>query len=386
MGESAIRQSRDESELNPVRSLTDSFFELVAKLVLFGFLVYWSFVLIRPFMFIVLWSLILTVTLYPVFDWAARRLGGCRSLAAAIVTALGLLVFTGPVIWLGISMMESVAGLSERLQTGALTIPPPPDEVRTWPLIGERAYRFWSLASADAGRAFTEALPYLAPLKAMARSMAENVATGIPTFLLSLIIAGFLFVPAPRLLAASRMLAHRILPAHGQEFLQLAGATIRNVSQGVIGIALLQAVLSGAVFVIAGVPASGVLALAVLVAGILQFPGLVQIPVLIWSWTTMPAAAALAFTVCMVPVGLINNILSPIVMAHGLKTPMLVIFAGVLGGAVAHGIIGLFLGPIVLAVTWELIAAWAEQEKAMLSHEPAAARRECQPEGGRNKP
>src|SRR6516164_8787818 len=116
MGESTTRQSRDETGLHPDRSLTDGFFELVAKLVLFGFLVYWSFVLIRPFISIVLWSLILTVTLYPAFDWAARRLGGRRRLAAAIITALGLLVFTGPVIWLGISMMESIAALTERLQ------------------------------------------------------------------------------------------------------------------------------------------------------------------------------------------------------------------------------------------------------------------------------
>jgi predicted PurR-regulated permease PerM len=184
---------------------------------------------------------------------------------------------------------------------------------------------------------------------------------------------GFLFSPAPSLAAAVRRLSLRVLPARGQEFVQLAGTTIRNVAQGVIGIALLQATLSGLAFVIAGVPGSGLLALAVLIFGILQFPGIVMLPVTIWSWTAMPLTAALAFTAYMIPVGLINNLLSPIVMAHGLKTPMLVIFTGVMGGAVAHGIIGLFLGPIVLAVTWELIVAWGAQEDAVL---PAADRQE----------
>jgi predicted PurR-regulated permease PerM len=114
------------------------------------------------------------------------------------------------------------------------------------------------------------------------------------------------------------------------------------------------------------------LALAVLIFGILQFPGIVLLPAIIWSWTAMPAMEALVFTAYFVPVGLINNVLSPIVMAHGLKTPMPIIFIGVMGGALTHGIIGLFLGPIVLAVTWELIVAWVAQDEAALSHEGAA--------------
>jgi predicted PurR-regulated permease PerM len=261
-------------------------------------------------------------------------------------------------------MVEGLGTLSARLNAGAITIPPPSDEIKAWPLIGERLYYLWSLASTNLKGALGEALPYLQPLKGAVRKMAESAITGIPAFLLSLIIMGFLFGPAPSLAAAIRKLSVRLLPARGQELVQLAGATIRNVSQGVIGIALLQAVLSGLGFTIAGVPGAGLLALGVLIFGILQFPGLVMLPVTIWAWTIMPFTAALAFTAYMIPVGLINNILSPIIMAHGLKTPMLVIFTGVMGGAVAHGIIGLFLGPIVLAVTWELVAAWAAQEGA----------------------
>ncbi len=363
MDETLIKQSCPEGEQHPLRPLTGDLFELIAKLFLFGLLVFWSAVLIRPFLPIVLWSLILTVTLYPVFAWVARVLGGRRRSAAAIVTVLSLLVFTGPVIWLGLSMIEGFGTLSQRLNAGAITIPPPSDEIRTWPLIGERLYYFWDLASTNLKGALTEALPYLKPLRSIARRMAESAATGIPIFLVSLIIMGFLFSPAPSLAETIRKLSHRILPARGQEFVKLAGATIRNVSQGVIGIAFLQAMLSGFGFVIAGIPGSGLLSLAVLIFGILQFSGIVLISVIIWSWTAMPATAALAFTAYMVPVSLIDNILRPIVIAHGLKTPMLVILTGVFGGAVVHGIIGLFIGPIVLAVTWELIVAWVKHEE-----------------------
>jgi predicted PurR-regulated permease PerM len=375
MGDVLTRQSRGGgSEQHPIRPLTDDLFEFIAKLALLGFLVYWSVVLLRPFLFIILWSLILTVTLYPAFDWFARLSRGRRKLSAAIITGLALLVFTGPVIWLGLSMVEGLAALSERLNTGAITVPPPPDEVRAWPLIGERLHYFWSLASANLKGALSEALPYLEPLKGAARKMAESAVTAVPAFLLSLIIMGFLFGPAPSLAAAIRKLSVRVMPARGEQLVQLAGTTIRNVSQGVIGIALLQAVLSGAGFVIAGVPGAGLLALGVLILGILQFPGVVMLPVTIWAWTAMPFVTALAFTAYMIPVGLINNILSPIVMAHGLKTPMLVIFIGVMGGALAHGIIGLFLGPIVLAVAWELIVAWAAQEEAAPSRGEATNR------------
>jgi len=132
----------------------------------------------------------------------------------------------------------------------------------------------------------------------------------------------------------------------------------------VIGIALLQAILSGFAFAVAGIPAAGLLALAVLIFGILQLPGVVLLPVIIWSWTAMQPIAALILTAYLIPVSLINNVLGPIVMAHGLKTPKLVIFVGVIGGAFAHGIIGLFIGPIILAVTWELIVAWFKHEEA----------------------
>lgn len=353
-----------EDDKHHIRQLTDEVFEIIAKLALFFLLVFWAIVLVRPFLPIVLWSLILTVTFYPAFAWLARLIGGRRRLAAAIVTALALLVFTGPVIWLGLSTIDSLRIFSERLNTGEITVPPPPISIKTWPLIGERLYYLWGLASTNLKSAFTEALPHLQPLIGFARGIAENAAAGIPMFMISLIVTGFLLSPAPTFVKAIRELSERVLPARGQEFVKLAGATIRNVSQGLIGIALLQAILSGFAFVVAGIPASGLLALGVLVFGILQLPGIVLLPVIIWSWTVMPATAALALTAYLVPVSLINNVLSPIVMAHGLKPPMPVIFIGVIGGAIAHGIIGLFLGPIVLAVTWELVVAWVKHEEA----------------------
>jgi predicted PurR-regulated permease PerM len=345
----------------------DLFFERVAKLTLLGLLVYSSLTVVRPFLTIMLWTLILTVTLNPAFNWIAWRLGERRRLAAVITTLLSLAVVTGPIIWIGLSMMEGLGTLSERISAGAITIPAPPDEVKAWPLVGERLHHIWTLATIDLKSALTEGLPYLDPLKNLARKIAQSAATGIPTFMAALLASGFLFSAAPNLLEGARRLIRSILPVHGQEYINLAGATIRNVSQGVIGIALLQTILSGVAFAIAGVPGSGLLALAVFIFGILQLPGIVLIPAIIWGWASLTPPAALAFTVYMLPVTLINNVLSPIVMARGLQTPTIVIFIGVLGGLAAHGVIGLFVGPIILAVTWELVLAWVEQEVGLPS-------------------
>jgi predicted PurR-regulated permease PerM len=153
----------------------------------------------------------------------------------------------------------------------------------------------------------------------------------------------------------------RALSSRGKELLELAGATIRNVSRGVIGIAFLQALLSGAAFLVAGIPAPGGLALLALLLGIVQIgPTILFIPIIIWSWTAMETTPALAFTVYLTVVSLVDNILRPVLMARGLDTPMPVIIVGVIGGTITHGIAGLFLGPIVLSVAWALLVAWAQ--------------------------
>ena len=363
MQEEAARQDGLRIERHPVLHSADDVFELAVKLGLFGFLVYCAAALLEPFLFVALWSLILLVTLYPAFSWTAKRLGGRRKLAALAVTIVSLLIVTGPIVWLGLSMIEGISSFSRELSAGTIAIPPPSESVKSWPFIGEQIFQLWTVASSNLKEGISEALPYLSPLTGMARRMAEGVATGIPTFLVSLLIAGALFPAAPSLLAALRAVSRRILPARGQALLELTGATIRNISQGVVGLSFLQAILAGVGLLVAGIPGAGLLAIAVLIFGILQIQGLLFIPVFLWIWTSFDFTTALGLTAYLGPVSILNNVLSPIVMAHGLKTPMLVIFVGLMGGVVAHGIIGLFIGPIVLAVTWELFTAWIRHEE-----------------------
>jgi predicted PurR-regulated permease PerM len=148
-------------------------------------------------------------------------------------------------------------------------------------------------------------------------------------------------------------------------FVDVAGATIRNISRGVIGVASIQALLAGIGLIIAGIPGAGLISFAVLLLGIVQIgPAIILIPVVVWSWFTMGSGMAALFSTYMILVGLLDNILRPLVMAKGLSTPMPVILVGVFGGTLAHGMIGLFVGPIVLSTAWQLLAVWFRDESA----------------------
>ena len=244
-------------------------------------------------------------------------------------------------------------------------IPPPSETIKNWPLVGQEIYDFWSLASTNVRSALTSLLPQLQLLGEILLDTVSSAGTGMLKFLASVIIAGFLFSPGPQLVVATKRLALRIDKAYGEKFVELAGATIRAVSRGVIGISVLQAVIGGIGMSFAGIPGASLLTLAILVLGIIQIgPMLIVAPVVVWSWTTLTTGPALALTACMAIVSFIDNFLKPFVLTSG-ATPRLVTFIGVVGGVITYGFAGLFVGPVVLAVAWDLMNAWIyDKEKS----------------------
>jgi predicted PurR-regulated permease PerM len=338
-----------------------SVFELAIRLGLLAILLYWSVTLVRPFISIFIWSVVIAVALYPSFRWLALKLGGREKLAAFLLTGLSLLVVIGPATWLGLGLIESVQIVSERVNWQELAIPQPATSIKSWPVIGEEFHRLWTFAANNTRDALSRIVPYLKPVGTTLLYVAAGTGTGIVKFLVSIVLAGFLFVAAPTLTEGLRKLARKLDLEKGEHFVDLAASTIRAVSRGVIGISVLQALLAGIGLTAAGVPAASLITFAILILGIVQIgPSLVVIPVIIWSWMTMDTTTALLFTAYMVPVNLVDNILKPFVMGQGLDVPVLVILLGVIGGTLSHGITGLFLGPIILAVIWELLTAWIE--------------------------
>jgi predicted PurR-regulated permease PerM len=359
-----VMPSADDDRAARDRLIT-TWVELVIRLGVLGLLLALSVVLIRPFITIAIWSIVLTVAVYPMYDWMAGRLGGRRRLAALLLTILNLLIVIGPATWLTLGLIDSLRELSEYLDLSALTLPPPPHAVKSWPIIGAPIYQFWDLASTNFQAALAKTAPLLKPVGGTLLGLAESAGIGVIKFFVAIVIAGFLFSPAPSLVNAVTLFSRRLASGRGEKFVQLAGATIRAVSRGVIGVSALQAFLAGVGLVAAGIPGASLLTSAVLIFAIIQLgPSVVLFPIVIWSWITMDPTKAVLLSLYLIPVSLLDNVLRPLVMARGLDTPMLIILVGVLGGTVAYGITGLFLGPIVLAVIWELLVAWTKERES----------------------
>jgi predicted PurR-regulated permease PerM len=337
--------------------------DLVVRIALVALIVYWSFLLLRPFIAILIWAAILSVALYPIYLWLMRLLGGRSTLASFLLTALALVVLMGPVSTIGAALVNNLSSIASGISKGTITVPPPPPYVAEWPLIGDRLSAFWQAASVGLAETLTSIGPQL---KGMARMLLEtvgNIGLGVLQFIVATIIAGFTYSRAEGLQDSLKTFAARSAPRMGEGFVDLAGGTVRSVARGVVGISLVQAILFGIGAIVADIPLVGLLSFLVLILAIVQVgPGLVIIPVIIYAWTTMDTLGAVLLTAYMVPVMLLDNVLKPIIMGRGLPVPMLVIFIGVIGGTLAHGLIGLFVGPIVLALGYELGRAWIAME------------------------
>lgn len=357
--------------------------EMSIRLFAIGVLIYWTFIIIQPFAAIILWSVVLAVAFYPIFRVLAEILGGRPISAAVLMTLVGLVLIIGPVTWMGVGMIDPVKSVVAGFDNGDIAIPPPAASIKEWPIFGEQLYSFWLLASTNLRSAFAQILPQLKPAGEFLLDMAKSAGAGTLKFLLSVLLSGFILAAAPQLLAGARALSRRIDPTSGEKFVDLAGATINAVSRGVMGLSLMQAVIGGTGMYLADVPGASLLTLAILVLGIIQIgPLIIVAPVIFWAWTTLPSGPALALTLCMLTVNYMDNVLKPFLLAHGLSTPMPVIFVGVIGGVLAHGVAGLFAGPVVLAVVWELTKAWIAEDLKVVNDKAVEPDFEVEPATG----
>ncbi len=337
--------------------------DLVIRLFILSLLAVWCFILLRPFIAIVLWGVILAIALFPLFLWLKARMGGRAKLAGTILTLLGIAIIIGPVSVMATVFVSNAQDFANSLAAGTLAVPPPPEGISTWPLIGEPLHNIWQQASVNLGAVLGEFEPQLEQLAKSLLFLAANTGLNLLKFLLSIIIAGVLMLNAEGLNRSLTKMFSRLTPTQGQAFVQLAASTIRSVTRGIIGVSVLQSLLIGIGLTVAGIPAAGLLALLCLFLTIIQIgPGLVVLPTIIFAWSTMKTLGALLFTVWMIPAMLIDNVLKPILMARGLPVPMVVILIGVLGGTLAHGIVGLFVGPVILSLGYELMRAWINDE------------------------
>jgi predicted PurR-regulated permease PerM len=329
---------------------------------LIGVLAVLCYEVFAPFLTLMVWAIILAVTIYPLQQSLARRIGGKQGLAATIVVIGCGLLITAPTALLMDSFGSSIHDFVSAVQHNTLEIPAPREGVKGWPVVGERIYDMWSRAHADLPGFVQSMQPKIGELARKALSIVARIGFGLLQFLASFIISGIVMAYGEAGARGSRAIFERIVgPERGERFARLSTATIRAVAQGVIGIAFVQAILVGLALLVAHVPWAGVLAAVTLVLSIAQVPALIVIlPAIgyIWWSGSYGHGAAITYTILLLLSGMADNVLKPLMLGRGVDVPMPVILFGALGGMATAGIVGMFVGATLLALGYQIFMAW----------------------------
>jgi len=364
---------------NPSRSEEDKAFhrrilDAAISLGLLALLVLWCFNIVRPFIMPVLWGAIMAVAIYPLFVKAYTAFGGRQKLTATLITLLALALLITPAVMLSGSMIESSKTLAADIEAGTLTVPPPADKVRDWPFIGEKVHGAWSLASRNLEAAIEKFKPQVTAVSKWLLSTAAGVGGGILMFIISIIIAGAFLVYGRSGSQAIETIASRVMGEKGgRGFVELTGATIRSVAQGVLGVALIQSILAGIGLLVMGVPYAGVWAVLVLLLAVIQLPPILILgPIAVYVFSVAETVPAIIFLIYSFFVSVSDAFLKPLFLGRGMDIPMLVILLGAIGGMMLSGIIGLFVGAVVLAVGYSLFVAWLGQEQQVPEEQTSA--------------
>ncbi|MBW2426668.1 MAG: AI-2E family transporter [Deltaproteobacteria bacterium] len=324
-------------------------------------LVVWCFQIARPFLSPVVWGIILAIATRPIYEAFCRAVGGRRGLAAAILVVGALLILLVPSVLLTTNLVQSTTELAERIDAGAVEVPPPPAGVVEWPFVGEQVHQVWLAASRNLDAALDQFHPQLKAAGRWALEAAASGGMGVLVFALSIVLAGVLLTARESAAAAAERVAERLVPERGAELVALASNTIQSVTRGILGTAFIQAFLAGIGLLAAGVPAAGLWALLVLLLAVVQLPTLIVLgPIIVWVFAAESTVVAVLFAIWSIAVGVSDNVLKPLLMGGGSGVPTLVVFIGAIGGFVRMGIIGLFVGAVVLAVGYNLFRWWLE--------------------------
>jgi predicted PurR-regulated permease PerM len=347
------------------RHVTDRAVETFIRIALIAILAAWCFNIVRPFIVPSLWGVIIAIGLDPAYRYLLDRLGGRSALAATLVSLLTLAVLLAPVILLSESVVWEAEGLFRGLDDGTLDVPPPPAWVDGLPLVGPDVNELWRDASHNLKDALLQVAPHIKAALGWLGGMAAGVGIGILQFVFAIGIAGVLLAHEEPTQRAAVSIARRLAGARGLELAELAAATVRSVTRGILGVALIQSLLAGLGWLAAGVPAAGLWTLLALLLSTAQVGVfLIAIPILIYVFSVADTTTFVALLIWTLFVGSIDNVLKPILLGRGVQVPMTVIFVGAIGGFLSSGIIGLFVGSVVLVLGYKLLAAWLEESPA----------------------
>lgn len=348
---------------SPLQKSLNISIEVTIRLLFLFLLIAWCLEILLPFTSIMLWAIIIAVSIEPLYNGLLQKLGG-KSTWAATILVLGFLVLIVVPSYFTVNALVSHMGdLKQSFQEEGVSIPPPNDQVADWPLIGEKIYGAWSAASDNLEKFLTMHSEEVKKYGKMLVSSVLGIGTDILQIIISFIIAGVLLATRGTN-DFTRQLFRKLVGKRGDEFAGLCDKTVKNVTKGILGVAVIQSFLLGVLFMLAGVPYAAVWALIAMFLGIIQLPPtIVSIPVIIYLYSSTSATMATVWAVLIILASLSDNVLKPILLGKGAPVPMLIIFLGAIGGFILSGFIGLFTGAIVLSLGYELFMTWLNDDQ-----------------------
>ncbi len=319
----------------------------------------WCFFIIKPFLIIILWAIILAVALYPLYNKWVHKISLSKKFATVLFTLIVAILLLIPSYFVLSSVFESTSLTVDQIQNNTLQLPLPDEKVKSWPLVGEKIYTEWHDISDDFKK-------YAEIHKELLLEYGIDFVSGVTGFLgtliafiISFLIAVIFMYNGDSGYRAAISLFQKLVGSDNEEIVHMSRDTIRSVVKGILLVALIQAGLAFIGFKAIGLPAAGIFTLLVLVTAIIQIPAiLTMIPAILIAFSIAEPTYAIIFSIYCILVGISDNFLKPILLGKGLKTPMIVILIGTIGGMLLHGIIGLFVGAVVLAVMYRMYEFW----------------------------
>lgn len=333
--------------------------DIAIKLTLIGVLLVWCAMIILPFVIPVLWGIILSIALFPLYKRILVLFKGRKGFSSTFLTLVMLALIIVPSAWLISSIAENARELLSAIRDKSLVIPPPKPEVAGWPVIGKPVHAAWQLLSTNLEAAVLTYRDQILAVGGKFLTGVKSVVSGLLMFILSIIMSGVFLVNAEKSEKSAQNFAARLFGNTGNEFTDMVVITIRNVAKGILGVAFIQFVLIGATLILAKVPFAGLWAIAVLLFAIVQLPvGIVAIPIIIYFFSEREPLPATLWSILLLVLSISDNVIKPWLMGKGAPVPMLVIFIGAIGGMIMSGFIGLFTGAIVLSIGYKLATVW----------------------------
>jgi len=329
-------------------------------------MIYWCFHIMSPFLYPIIWGSIIAVASYGSYQRLSSAIGDRPTWAAVLVTLILLAVMIVPIALLTDSMATGIETIADEAKQGTLKIPPPPESVAGWPLIGESLHAIWLKASVNIEAVLKQFAPQLKSMGSWLLSAAAGAGFGLIQFALSILVAGLLLAKSGTSRRYTSAFATRLAGTKGIEFVEIAGKTVNGVTRGILGVAIIQGILAGLGFLAAGIPGAGLWAFVAMVLAIIQIGILpVTLPAIVYMFATAEPLTATLFLIWNIVISTADNVLKPLLMGKGAAVPIPIIFIGALGGFMASGILGLFTGAIILSIGYTLYLAWIEETPAI---------------------